>query len=192
VAIVLPDRPGIRSVQFFLDGESVRTERAPSYDFAGTAPNGQARLWSSRQVPNGPHTITANITLRSGSTSVESANFTVLNTRPATRVIQVSTSADRSAPTPLDGAVVTGRVAVFVPDESDIDSVTFTLDGDVVRVERANPYDFASTLPSGAARLQGFTPGRHVITATFSFTDGTSDTVSAAFTVTSRRGALLR
>jgi hypothetical protein len=183
IAVVAPNTGQIRRVEFFLDGQLVRTERFGEYDFGSTAPNGRARLWPTRTVSNGPHTITAKITTVTGTVTNQSATFTVDNVRPVGRTLQVSATADRRTPTPLDGASISGNVSVFLPYEGDIDTVAFALDGTLIRTERYAQYDFGSTAPNGTARQQTFSPGNHTITATITFRDGSTDSVTATFSV---------
>jgi hypothetical protein len=181
VAIFIAPEPGIRRVEFLLDGELEHTERYAPYDFGGTARNGRAKLWSSRTAPDGTHVIEVRIVTTTG-TRTERATFTVSNPRPAERRILVSTSADRRSPVALDGATVPNAVAVFVPREPGLASVDFALDGQFVRTERFAPYDLGSTRPNGTARMLELSPGQHTVTVRMRFTDGFVDELVATFT----------
>lgn len=95
-----------------------------------------------------------------------------------------STKANRSSPHLLNGATITGTVAIFVTPSSSAKKVTFTLDGKTARVEGDAPYDFAGTAYSNA-NLHSFASlakGKHTVTAVIAFSNGTSKTVSASFT----------
>jgi hypothetical protein len=82
-AFTTPDTAEIVRVRFWLDnptmtGQPKVTESTAPYDFAGgTATN--ANRYNSRGMTNGPHTITAAISLTDGSTVVVHATFNVAN-----------------------------------------------------------------------------------------------------------------
>lgn len=89
----------------------------------------------------------------------------------------VSTSPDRSNPRLLDGAVVSGKVAIFVGAVSKTKSVSFYVDGasKPVTVENVAPYDFAGTGANGVAKLYDsvvLVAGTHRVKAVRSFTTG--------------------
>jgi hypothetical protein len=96
----------------------------------------------------------------------------------------VSTQSTRAGALALAGRTVSGPVAVFVPNEADIVSVEFRLDGRLVRTEWARPWDFGSTLGNGRAALVRFPAGSRTVTAKIVFSDGSSDTLRAVFTAT--------
>jgi hypothetical protein len=188
VAIFVPTSREIARVEWFLDDPAMtqrprRVEYLPAYDFDGTAWDGRAQMFSTRLLADGAHVVTARVVKRDGGTEVVSSAFTVSNPRPATRVLSFSASPRRTEPRPLDGAVVTGPVAVFVPVEADIASVRFSVDGVLRSTERFAAYDLGTTNPNGTARLVTFTPGDHVVTARIEFDDGFVDTLTARFTV---------
>jgi hypothetical protein len=189
VAVFVPTAREIDRVEWFLDdstmtGRPRQVERFAPYDFNGTALDGRALLYPTRLLADGPHTVTARVVRRDGRTEVVTSAFTVSNPRPATRVLSFSTSSRRSNPAPLDGASLTGPVAVFVPPESDIASVRFSVDGVLRSTERFAAYDLGTTNANGTARLVTFPPGAHVVTARIEFDDGFVDTLTAQFTVT--------
>jgi hypothetical protein len=189
VAIFVPRDPAITQVEFFLDDPSMsgpprQTERLAPWDFAGTAGNGRATLFSTRSLSDGTHTVTARVSLRDGSQQVTTATFTVANPRPATRQLLVSTRAGRGGAIGLDGATVTGPVAVFVPNESGIVSVDYLLDGTTVRTERFTPWDFGGTAGNGQAQRVVFPVGARTVTAVITFRDGFVDSLTARFTAT--------
>lgn len=188
IAIFVPDDQTIRRVEFFLDdplmdGSPRQVERFSPYDFAGTAGDGRARLFSTRTLTDGAHSVTARIVRRDGTVDVVTADFVVDNPRPTSRVLTVSSTARRTNPLPLDGATISRPVAVFVPSEPDISSVKFAVDGVERSVERFAEYDLGTTNPNGRARLVIFPPGPHTVTATVRFDDGFVDTLTAEFTV---------
>lgn len=189
IAVFVPTATDIARVDFFVDDPTMsraprQVERTAPYDFAGTAGTGRAVMFSTRTLTDGLHTITARVVLRNGSTQVVTSSFTVSNPRPATRQLMVSTQSTRAGALPLDGRSVSGPVAVYVPNETGIVSVEFRLDGRLVRVERSNPWDFGSTLGNGRAALVRFAPGTRTVTARIVFSDGSTDTLRAAFAAT--------
>jgi uncharacterized repeat protein (TIGR01451 family) len=189
VAIFVPTSREIARVEWFLDdpamtGRPRQVERLAPYDFDGTAWDGRAQMFPTRLLADGAHVVTARVVGRDGQTEVVSSAFTVSNPRPATRVLSFSTSPGRSEPGPLDGATVSGPVAVFVPSEPDIAAVRFSVDGVPRSTERFAAYDLGTTNPNGSARLVTFPPGDHVVTARIEFDDGFVDTLTARFTVT--------
>lgn len=187
IAVFVPAAADIARVEFFLDDPTMsrrpRTiEYVAPYDFAGTTSTGRATMFSTRRLSDGPHSITARVVLRNGTTQVVTASFTVSNPRPATRRLMVSTQTSRAGGLPLDGGRVSGPVAVYVPDEAGIVAVEFRVDGRFVRVESARPWDLGSTLRDGRAALVRFSPGTRTVTARIVFSDGFSDTIQAVFT----------
>jgi len=99
----------------------------------------------------------------------------------------VSNRSDRSSPYVLDGATISGgSVYVFVDTPSeDIATVKFTMDGRFVKTEYAAPYDLFGTYSNGqAAPLETRrNSGDHTVTAEVRFSDGSTQTVSADFTI---------
>lgn len=100
----------------------------------------------------------------------------------------VSTLADRSNPVLLDGAALSGKVAIFVGPISQTKSVSFYLDGATrpVRVENVSPFDFAGTGANGVAKLYdlvALTPGTHRVKAVRSFTSGAPVSTESTFAV---------
>jgi large repetitive protein len=102
-----------------------------------------------------------------------------------------SNSSNRSGPTPLDGSTVSGKIYVFTsPDTSDISRVRFYLDnptatGTPRRTENIAPYDFAGGTTTAATAFDTATiaDGSHSITAAVDLTSGTTEVVTATFTV---------
>ncbi len=106
--------------------------------------------------------------------------------RDAGRIV-LSENRDRSNPYLLDGATINApRIYVFLDTpSSDIANVVFSLDGRRVKTEYAAPYDLYGTYSNGQTPplRTNRIPGDHTITAEVRFSDGTTKTVSAAFTV---------
>ena len=105
--------------------------------------------------------------------------------------IRVSTSADRSNPTPLDGALVSGVIHVFVDPDSPalaatrIRRVEFRIDGRALITENSAPFDLARSRGSSA---RGFDTtllanGSHTVTAVVRLRNGTTQRSTATFVV---------
>ncbi|UCG11088.1 MAG: hypothetical protein JSU72_11010, partial [Deltaproteobacteria bacterium] len=102
----------------------------------------------------------------------------------------VSLSSTRSAPVPLEGALLSGDIFVFSSPDTDVDRVKFFLDDptmseSAVQKERSAPYDFAggtaaSANPFDTTEVQD---GLHTITALIELHGGDSMVVHATFTV---------
>ena len=183
VAVFVPGTDAqIRSVRFSVDGRRLNDEDDAPFDLGGTERNGTATLLPTRLLRDGAHTLTTRVVLADGRVETRDATFTTSNPRPATRALQVSPSADRTGARALDGASVTGRVAVFVPAEPDLVWVEFYLDGRLAGIELGGPYDYGGTRSGGSAELVRFSRGRHTLTARLVFRDGYTDAVSATFT----------
>ncbi|MGH3452392.1 MAG: hypothetical protein ACRDQW_17150, partial [Haloechinothrix sp.] len=119
------------------------------------------------------------------------ASLAVPASAQATDELQVSLSADRSSPTPLEGAGLAGSVYIFVPDSAGITRVRFFLDdpqmtGSPRVTENNAPWDFAGTAKDGTAKAfnaSSLPSGSHVVTASIDRSDGSTISVSATFTV---------
>ena len=97
-----------------------------------------------------------------------------------------SQSANRTNPKPLDGATVSGDIAVFVRPTGGVTRVSFYLDNVLYRVENYPEFDFEATAPNGSANLWDTTQvadGHHVISAVIKITGGTDVEAKAGFTV---------
>jgi hypothetical protein len=186
-------------VQFWLDnpamtGTPTRTENGAPFDFAGTASNGTALPFNTTTVADGSHEITARLTLSDGTTQVVSSVFQVSNGGGGggtTYSLIVSTSANRSAPTALQGATVSGNIYAFTSPDTNVTRVQFWLDnpamsGTPVQTENAAPYDFEGTASNGTALPFNTTTvadGSHEITARLTLSNGTTQVVSSVFEV---------
>ena len=118
----------IQSVRFSIDGANVTEDASAPFDLLGTRTDGSARLFSSRLLRDGTHTIQARILLANGQIEIQQASFVTSNPRPPSRTLMFSTSSNRSNAQPLAGATLSSQVAVFVPAEADLAAATFYLD----------------------------------------------------------------
>ncbi|MDQ4054430.1 MAG: PQQ-dependent sugar dehydrogenase [Actinomycetota bacterium] len=116
----------------------------------------------------------------------------------AVPTLQVSTHADRSNATALEGALLNGNIHVFVPHEAGISKVLFYLDDPnrsrkAYKSETKSPWDLAGTatsqdaLPFDTASLAD---GAHTITAAVTISGSTVVTTST-FTVDNSTSALV-
>lgn len=105
--------------------------------------------------------------------------------------LMLSSSPDRSNPVALDSSTVTGNIYVFVSPDSGISQVSFFLNdpgmtGSPIQVEKRTAYDFAGTASGNVAKSfdsSGLPNGLHNISALIDLSDGSSEIVSANFTV---------
>ncbi|MET1003116.1 MAG: thrombospondin type 3 repeat-containing protein, partial [Acidimicrobiia bacterium] len=183
VAIFVPGtNRDVRSVDFSVDGRAYSRDTSAPFDLRGTTLLGTARMFSTRLLPDGVHTVVARITRSDGTIETQTASFLTSNPPPTTRDLMLSTSAARSGAQLLDGADVSGSVAVFVPGEPGLLWAEYSLDGGN-RVLRLKPYDYAGTNSNGSAKLVRFPAGDHTLTVRLVFADGYVDNRSAEFTV---------
>ncbi|MDX6243551.1 MAG: hypothetical protein QOE76_1274 [Frankiales bacterium] len=97
----------------------------------------------------------------------------------------VSFRSDRSAPLPLNKAVVRKSPYIFYATTSPVRMVTFSLDGKPYRTETSAEYDMVGTASTGAKPLpmSRLKLGKHTITALVTSSSGAKSTVKAVFTV---------
>lgn len=76
-----PEEPetDIETVDFYLNGEFVKTETTPPYDMQGTKKKKKAAPFDTRHLDDGEHTVAVLINLASGEQEVRSAKFQVFN-----------------------------------------------------------------------------------------------------------------
>ena len=96
--------------------------------------------------------------------------------------IYVSTTANLSDAITLDGATGEGNFYVFTSPDTGVSNVTFSVDGNVEITEWLAPYELAGGAAYNTSQLS---PGTHEINADIRLSDGSSQVVSATFTVTS-------
>lgn len=193
--VFLSTSDDVQRVVFSLDGADVQVESYSPYDFAGSE-NPLAKPWSSSSAGDGPHTISALVSLVGGGDFTVSASFTVDNATappppaPADGALLVSQSSDRGGATALEGATLSGDVYAFLQTGASVSRVEFSLDGAQQWTENTAPYDFAGT-SGGAATAWSTTnvaDGNHTISAVVVQPDASSFTVTASFTVANDDG----
>jgi len=84
VFVFLSSADSIKRTEWFLDnpaatGTPRQVERQAPFDFAGTRHHGEARAFSTRELRDGYHEITARLTLAGGATKKVSSRFRVAN-----------------------------------------------------------------------------------------------------------------
>jgi hypothetical protein len=82
---------------------------------------------------------------------------------------------------PLNGASVPRSVYVMVTPATGIASVRFSVDGSVVRTDRGEPFSLSEGV-FGVPQPRRFSVGARTVTALVTFSDGTTTTLTAAFT----------
>lgn len=94
-----------------------------------------------------------------------------------------------NSPIPLDGATVSGTIYPYTTPDSGVERVEFSLDGTHVQTENNPPYDFQGGDATAADPWDTTTvsDGEHTIEARSVLTDGSTETVSATFTVDNSR-----
>jgi len=193
VYIFVGPSASVTTVRFWLDdpartGPPSHVELLPPFDFAGTAPNGNATPFDTRGLPSGAHVVSAEVTLSGGQIVPLQATLTVANVDPA---LLVSIHPNRSNPHPLAGTNARNNVYVFLEPDPDATRVRFWLDAATSQpphhTETTAPYDFEGTAANGnATPFDTRTIGRgpHVIRAIVDYPGGVSVGVSATFRVT--------
>ena len=106
--------------------------------------------------------------------------------------LSVSSNANRSAPSNLDGATLArGNVYIFGANETGLRQVSFYLDPPASNavansVENIAPFDFAATAYDGNANpfnTSNIAAGAHSLRALFKYQNGSSQTLNAFFTI---------
>jgi CxxC motif-containing protein len=187
-------KTNINQVTFFIDGLKSKTEKAAPYDLAGSK-SATAFPYNTTKLKDGRHVIMAEIKLKNGSTQTISAPFYVQNNpsyvqnNPSPVLpykLAYSTKPDRSKAVPLEGRSLKGEAYIFLDTKkTNINQVTFYIDGRKSRTEKAAPYDLAGSksataFPYNATNLKD---GRHVIMAEIKLKNGSTQTISAPFKV---------
>ncbi len=178
--------PSIHSTTFTIDGTSFSTDRAAPYDLAGTKVNGRAYGFDLSLLSAGTHEIAVTVRYADGTSEALLAQVTVAG--PGSRALMVTPNRDRSGLVPLDGATVTGRVAIVLSplDEvTDAAVVTFSVDGWLRQIQFGAPYDLAGGTASRATLFdtRALRPGQHIISATVWLLGGGTRTFTATFTI---------
>ena len=179
----------VRGVTFSLDGEVVQVEDNPPWNLSGNTTTRTGMLDTST-LSSGPHTVDADVTTDAGTSRV-SAVFTVGGTPPPAEPVEddpelvYSLTDDYASPQPLDGAQLSGRVAVVVRGEG-VTSVSFAVDGRYVRTERVAPFDLGGDTGrrSHLFDTSALPTGTHTVTAEVRSASGVVRTVAATFSST--------
>ena len=185
---------GVGQVSFSLDGSPFTVDRSAPFDFAGTSNRRACRScalnanpFESNLLSLGTHHITATVLMRSGLPVVLDATFTIADTTPHS--LAVSSSSNRSAPTPLAGSTLAGQQFMFLAGAGDaiagLRRVVFVLDGRTIGSDAAAPYDAFGTrrglaVPFDTRRLRN---GNHRLVAIVQLVGGGRIVYSADFSV---------
>ncbi|MFN0026528.1 MAG: carboxypeptidase regulatory-like domain-containing protein [Acidimicrobiales bacterium] len=166
-----------------------RVDRSAPFDVFGSGPRGLSGVVDTARWRNGVYRLEATVVLADRTQERISRTFTVANDR-GPNVLRWSPLADRSYPADLDGASLSGRVAVYLDiNPAVVERVTFRLDGarQAFQVDPSAPFDLGGTDSGGRARLldaaRRLGRGPHTLTAEVTFHDGTTATTCARFTV---------
>ena len=187
---VKPD--DVKDVEFYLndakrEGNPYSLERFEPFDFASSSGD-SANALDTTKLSEGVNKITAAIRYRSGKDKVVTSTFVVANksSSDAKETILVSDSGDRANARNLNNYVVNDDMHVFVVPKSEVESVQFFLNDNLVRTERYAFYDFASTSSDGTAEAFDTTQlpkGEHTVRAVLTRSSGGKDAVEATFRV---------
>ncbi len=137
------------------------------------------RTWELQGLAGGPTPVPAEVVAPGvvGRPVADASEPTLL----------VSASRRRDDAVALDGAVLAGRVAVFVDgvDPRSVAAVRFVVDDGYEHTERHDPYDLAGSGDRGGARLWDTADvvGTHTLVATVTGWDGTETRLEARFEV---------
>ena len=190
---------GVAKVDFYIDdparaGGPFRTESKAPFDLAGAS--GNAYPLDTRGLGNGIHTVTAAFTLEGSKSYAATATFLVDNGGTLQNTLLASPYPSRLEGKPLTDAVLTGNAYIYLVPEARATQVTYYLNdparaGQPYQTERYAFFDFAGTVPSGAAGAfdtKSLSEGRHTVTAVVS-AGGRQKVVSSSFTVRNKTGA---
>jgi lysophospholipase L1-like esterase len=120
-------------------------------------------------------------------------SYNVLNPGGSAYNLLLSASSDRSSSVALDGASVSGDIYVFTGPDNDVSSVTFSLDGSLVKTEGLAPFDLLGSTTANKAipyDTTQLTDGQHEISALINLTGGGSELISGTFEVNNNIPAL--
>ncbi|BFM10180.1 hypothetical protein R50072_03330 [Simiduia litorea] len=187
VYIFVESDPSITRVQFYVDGVLLQTERVVPYDFAGTNSNSSARPFDISGLSTGSHRITAQVYFAPGTPQIELiADIVVTGQSNPPLPVQFlySSVSDRSAPQPLLGSNLSGEIYAFVENSFEIQSVEFYIDGNLFRIEDAEPFDLAGGINTAAEPfdLGSLAQGQHQFLAKVLLRNGTQFDLSSMVT----------
>jgi len=151
---------------------------------AGTTPASLAVSVNPAGLGPGVHRATVTATADGHVADTVTVTFVVYD-------LLVSTATDRSSPVGLDGAIVAGRVAIYLGPDAGPSQVRFyrddpSMSGSPTKVENGAPWDFAGSAADGSALLYDTTrisDGTHTITAAIDFPGGGTRVLTATFEV---------
>ncbi len=184
---------GVKRVDFYVDdparaGAPFRTDSDAPFDLVGAS--GAAKPLDTKSLGDGIHTVTAAFTLEGGGSYTATATFLVDNGGKLGGALLVSPQPSRLKGKPLADAVLSGNAYIYLVPKNRATHVTYYLDdptrkGEPYRTEQYAFFDFAGTVPSGAAGAldtKMLKEGRHTVTAVVSSSKGQT-VVSSSFTV---------
>ncbi len=181
----------VQKVDFFLDntaatGTPTKSEGRGPFDFAGTGATVAVALpWNTSVLPDGPHTVTVRVTLKTAAVELYTAAFTIANAAPTTPGL-VAAPGSIGVSVPQGSAATDREVAV-----SSSTGAPFT-----ATVTGSAPWVALSILADGpsAARLRavinpaGLAAGTYSASAVVSAPGHTAVTIPITLTVTAAGG----
>lgn len=178
-------------VRVWIDGALVADQSGPNlYDGHGAylkmgcyrsdSTVGDGTIWIDGIRRSNEQPTTTTTTAPTTTTTTAPTTVTTQADVATDDLVRVSDSPDRSHGRALNGTTTDSEAYVFLDDPS-IDQVTFSLDGAVQRTESTSPFDFEEST-STAAPLRPLNDGAHTIEAHAVFNDGSTATLTAAFT----------
>lgn len=176
----------ISQVEFFLDGAYIKTEISAPYDMKGTRGCRRSRSNNTRTLPDGSHTLTAEISFSSGGIQAITSQFKILNKGFK---LFVSDSNDRTGKFPLEKATLANNAYIFLaplfPDQR-ISRVDFYIDDSFVKHEWHAPYELKGTRNNETAiafNTHALRNGFHKVSARIQFSNGKRRYLSSVFEI---------
>ncbi|HUR18798.1 MAG TPA: glycosyl hydrolase [Acidimicrobiales bacterium] len=170
-------------------------EQPPGYGItAGNYPNAAAAFKQSFGTASS--TTTTTTTTTPATTTTTTPTTTTTTTAPTSTAATVSLvksdTANRTSPTSLADAVVSGNIFISASSDKAISQARFYLDDANMaqpprQTEAVQPYDFAGTAADGTAMpfdTRSISAGSHVVTVAADLVGGGTVVTSATFTVT--------
>lgn len=158
---------------------------------SGTAPFDVSLTADPNGLSPGDYSAVVEATGDGVSPATLQVNLTVVAAPNGEYDILVSTSADRSSATGLQGASVSGDIFAFVPTQSNITRVEFYINnpqqsGSPSQTERLAPFDMAGTAANNAALpfdTTSLSDGNHTVTVKVVTSNSGTHVVTVFFTV---------
>ena len=91
-----------------------------------------------------------------------------------------SGSAYLSSAMALEGATVKGDIYVFTGPDTGVSKVIFSVDGVITQTESHAPFELVGGAAFNTSHLSS---GKHNVSASIKFSDGSSEVIGASFTV---------